>query len=138
MIRKEVYEKLLQCPSVPPEIGGILGGKKCIIEKVIIDIGKNSNIGIKYIPDVLFLNSRIAEWSHCKVDFYGIFHTHSRRWTTLSFEDKKYIELIMRAMPDEVKELFFPLVIPKDIVKAFRAVKTDEKIDIIEEEINII
>ena len=28
---------LLQCPQVPPEIGGILGGKDCVIEKMIID-----------------------------------------------------------------------------------------------------
>lgn len=138
IIKKEIYELLLKCPQVPPEIGGILGGKDYIIDNMIADKGKQFTSGIKYVPNVDFINRTISTWNDSGIDFYGMFHTHSQRWTTLSCEDKKYIEVIMKAMPNEVESLFFPLVFPGCIVKAFRAVKNCGKIYIVEEETTII
>ena len=129
---------LLQCPQVPPEIGGILGGKDCVIEKMIIDRGKKSYVGIRYVPDVIFINKCIAEWEDLQIEFYGMFHTHLSRWETLSNRDKEYIGCIMNAMLDQVESLYFPLVFPQDKVKFFKAVKSNNKICISEEKIEII
>lgn len=138
IIKKEIYEKLLQCPHVPPEVGGILGGNNFIIDNVIVDNGKAVNAGIKYVPDVTFINQHILMWHNSGIDLYGIFHTHSKQWMTLSGGDKKYIEIIMKFMPDEITSLLFPLVFPGYTVKAFRAVKEYEKVYMIEEKIKII
>ncbi len=39
----------------------------------------------------------------------GIFHTHFANVSTLSCADIVYIENIMRAMPETVQHLYFPL-----------------------------
>lgn len=41
-------------------------------------------------------------------------------------------------MPDQVESLYFPLVFPQDKVKFFKAVKSNNKICISEEKIEII
>ena len=137
-ITSEIYKLLLECPQVPPEIGGILGGKNDIIEKMIVDEGKKSCIGIQYVPDVMFINKCIGEWDDLHIEFYGMFHTHLDRWKTLSDRDKEYIKRIMNVMPGQVEDLYFPLVFPKNKVKFFKAVKSNNKIHISEEKIEIV
>lgn len=138
-IKREVYEYLLGCPQVPPEVGGILGGENGIIKYAIIDIGEKActNI-IQYVPDVSFINHQISIWNSNGIDFCGIFHTHSKKWPTLSLEDKNYIKTIMKAMPEHVEKLYFPLVFPGNKVTGFVAEKKYETIYITEQKIKII
>ena len=137
-ITLDAYKQLIQCPKVPPEIGGILGGRNSTIETIIFDEGKKPDLGIKYIPNVTFLNQHIQEWSTKSINFYGLFHTHSQCWRTLSNNDKRYIETIMRVMPKNVTHLYFPLVFPEYDIKAFRVEKRHLNVYISEEKIIII
>lgn len=52
LITKETFNRLINCPRVPPEIGGILMGNSSIIDTVIFDSGIRapSSSGIKYVP----------------------------------------------------------------------------------------
>lgn len=44
----------------------------------------------------------------------GIVHVHFGGAKTLSDGDKRYIEKIMRAMPDSIRQLYFPIVVQPD------------------------
>lgn len=138
IIRRNIYCQLLQCPKVPPEIGGILGGEDGIISMAMFDKGKMQDTGIKYIPNTKFLNNCIYNWKGKKISFYGFFHTHSPQWPNLSGDDKRYIETIMNSMPDEIETLYFPVVIPKDRILSFRAAKGQSNVYIIKDDIKII
>lgn len=105
-----LYEVIESMPLVPPEAGGILGGKEGRICLWKYDAGYPET-GCAYRPNVNFLNRVIAEWNDSNYDFMGIFHVHFGGSKTLSNGDKRYIEEIMRAMPDFVERLYFPIVV---------------------------
>lgn len=103
-------EILNQMPLVPPEAGGIIGGIKgqvCIWQ---YDSGYTER-GCAYRPNVEYLNDVIKEWMDCGFTFMGIVHVHFGGSRGLSDSDISYIERIMRAMPDSIEKLYFPLVV---------------------------
>lgn len=70
------------------------------------------------------LNDVIKEWQKNSIIFMGIYHTHF--WNvdvdTLSENDKEYIKKIMDNMPEEIGQLYFPLVLmPKREVICYAA-----------------
>lgn len=138
IIKEEIYNQLLKCPPVPPEIGGLLGGKDLIVNTVLFDKGLEKKTGIKYVPDINFLNECISRWYDEGINFYGIFHSHLQKWSTLSSDDEKYIEAIMNAMPKEIESLVFPLVFPGVAVVSYKAIKNKLNVCIIKDDINII
>lgn len=137
LITKEAFNELINCPIVPPETGGILLGNSSIIDIVIFDSGikEHKNSGIKYIPNVKFLNECLSIYSKQGKRFLGMFHTHARQWKNLSNDDIHYIKNVMRAMPLEIKYLYFPLVFPGENIKAYKAQKKSFQIIINKEEI---
>lgn len=138
-ITKNIYTKLLNCPRVPPECGGIIGSKHGdIITHVVLDKGCLSDAGIMYIPNTQFLNQTIAEWEKSGIKFRGIFHTHAPQWTELSNEDRVYIIDILKAMPASIKFLYFPLVFPGIQIKNYITQKTGNAFDIVDDDIEII
>ena len=138
-IKSKVYEKLIGCPKVPPEMVGILAGRNSIIDDVIFDIGKTEcRAGITYVPDVKFLNLCLLNLYHAQKGLLGIFHTHAYIWDSLSYEDKMYIDTIMRAMPPEIDLLYFPLVFPGCSVKSFKAIRDKSQIRIMEDKIKVL
>ena len=72
-----------------------------IIDIVIFDSGikEHKNSGIKYVPDIKFLNNCLSIYNKQGKRFLGMFHTHARQWKNLSNDDIHYIKNIMRAMP---------------------------------------
>lgn len=110
-IYNEILKEILQqMPLVPPEAGGIIGGKEeriCCWEYDKGYFGK----GCSYSPNVNFLNEVIAEWIDKGYDFMGILHVHFGGSKGLSNSDKKYIEKIMKAMPSFIEKLYFPIVV---------------------------
>ena len=61
-ILKEVYEKMMACPGVPPESGGILGTSDGrIINHVLFDKGLQEDNEGMYYPDISFLNQTIEK-----------------------------------------------------------------------------
>ena len=137
-ISQQIFERLLNLPAVPPETGGILGGKGEMIDIVVIDTNKSSCYTGIYAPDALFLNNCIQKWATEGIKFMGMFHTHAPNWPDLSSEDRKYMKLIMESMPESIRCLYFPLIFPTNEIKAFQAVKVGEQVVISEDFVEII
>lgn len=138
IITKEVYDLINgSIPEGPPETGGILGSTKDeIIDVVIMDVLRFPVERMcSYTPNVGFLNMNIEKWSNNSISFRGVFHTHFMGVDTLSHADRQYIELIMKAMPDTVKILYFPIfVLPKREIVCYRATFRNDKTEIQREE----
>ena len=69
--------------------------------------------------------------------FYGIIHNHLTEYAELSGEDVRCIETIMNAMPSSIEYLYFPVISSKNILNAFKAIRTDKGICIVSENISI-
>ena len=111
-IKKEIYHSIFtSVKDTPPESGGILGEKDGIIQFVVYDEGVKNGKLCSYAPDVEKLNFVIREWQEEGILFCGMFHTHFFGVETLSEGDVKYINMIMEQMPEEIKTLFFPIVV---------------------------
>ena len=87
ILTKLVYDQLLNCSKVPPEIGGILGSRDKIVNKVIFDKGISTANDCVYIPNVYQLNQLILQWSKMKITFSGMFHTHADQWSAFSMDE---------------------------------------------------
>ncbi len=110
-IYNEILNKIIKrMPLVPPEAGGIIGGKEGRVCCWEYDKGYFEK-GCAYSPNVNFLNEVIAEWIDKGYDFMGIFHVHFGGSKNLSGSDKEYIEKIMKAMPGSIEKLYFPIVV---------------------------
>lgn len=141
-ITHDVYEKMISSVSdCPPESGGILGGSGQIISCVVFDSGM-PNQGMRschYIPNTEYLNQCIEKWEERGIDFYGIFHTHFFGVDTLSEGDARYMKRIMQAMPDEKKELYFPVVVlPERKMTAYRCIREKGKIELEKDRIYLV
>lgn len=114
IILKSTFELLSRGISTTCfECGGILGSNKNeVIDNVVIDtVSHKSGKKCSYAPNVEFFNECILKWQNQSIRFLGIFHTHFMGVKTLSMADKKYIETIMTAMPEEVDYLYFPIFV---------------------------
>lgn len=129
----------MNCPTVPPECGGIIGSNDgSHITHVVLDRGYLTNNGGAYKPNTHFLNQIIKEWAEHGIEFRGVFHTHAPQWPDLSNNDKIYIYDILNAMPFNIQFLYFPLIIPKAYVKNYIAFKSGNAISIVGDSIEII
>lgn len=106
-IIKEIIEEM---PIVPPESGGIIGGRNGIVSIWFHDKREDA-YGCNYAPDVIRLNSIVEQWEREKYEFMGMFHVHFWGVKSLSRGDEEYIEQIMRAMPKEIEKLYFPIIL---------------------------
>lgn len=125
LIYKEILNDILNnMPSIPPEAGGIIGGKDrhvCIWE---FDEGSFAK-GCMYYPNVKHLNTLINTWIENDYDFMGILHVHFGGAKALSIGDKKYIEKIMNAMPYSINQLYFPIIVqPTKEFISYKAIRT--------------
>ena len=128
-INKEIYDEILKyTPVVPPETGGIIGQQNGIIGFAEFDSGSVQSDCAVYIPNVEKLNSVIEKWSSSSIEFVGMFHSHPIGQETLSKDDKEYIHSIFDSMPDSVTELYFPIVIPKSHIIAYKVIKENHRI----------
>lgn len=129
-ICNRIYQEIISSANeLPPETGGLLGGKNGIVTKVVHDNGVQSTCGCSYSPDVNKFNKTIAEWKKEEIDFMGIFHTHFFNVETLSNGDKKYIERILRNMPRHIKELYFPIIVmPRRSMIVYKATLKEERV----------
>jgi len=129
-----IYSRMInEMAPVPPETGGIIGGHGDIVEYVCFDTPNINGAAVnlppcRYIPNVGLLNEQIEEWRIQGIDFYGVFHTHSHSMHELSSGDKDYIMTIMKAMPEFVSELYFPLVLPGESMVSYIATRNDKGI----------
>ena len=138
-IQKEIYHSILtSVKDIPPESGGILGEKDGIIQFVVYDDGVKDGKLCSYTPNVEKLNVVIWEWQEQNILFCGIFHIHFFGVETLSEGDIKYINGIMEQMPEEIKILYFPiLVLPQREFVVYVANREQKTIQIKKEDIVI-
>ena len=139
-IFRETHDLILSCiPKVPPETGGILGGKNQIISRCVFDQGsENSNGYDIYAPNTKLLNQTILQWAETDIEFYGIFHSHLSNGNLLSNGDKRYITKIMLIMPQQISYLYFPIVFPQKSMIVYRADRQGHKVQIVSEQIEIL
>lgn len=126
--------------GLPPETGGILGKHDNeLIDEVVMDSLEPANTRpCSYFPNVVFLNQNIKLWQDDGILFAGIFHTHFGGVKTLSCGDRKYINAIMRAMPQQINTLYFPVfVLPDRELVCYKATRSNGIIDIQAEELVI-
>ena len=138
IFRKVLNDLLWSFPCAPPEMGGILGGKKGIVSTFVIDTGLETidNYG-HYRPNVMMLNQIINNWAKQEISFYGIFHSHFPGGDQLSLGDKKYIFQIMQAMPLQINKLYFPIILPSAVV-GYQASRYGTQIRICRDDIKIL
>lgn len=137
-ILSEVYDQIIQCPSVPPEKGGILGVKNGVVCSCCFDNNLSQTNNAVYIPDVDFLNAKIREWEENDIAFSGIFHSHPKNQPELSADDIEYIKVIFQAMPTSIKTLYFPIVLPNVALVSFKAINQEDAVHVLEDKIKII
>ena len=137
-IKSFIHDCILNAPFVPPETGGIIGGTKGIITEFFFDEGHSVNDHAAYIPDIGLINSRIQRWQEEGISFYGMYHTHPDHQETLSGDDVLYIKEIMRAMPDNVPFLYFPVVIPKQKIIPYKATIVKDTVYLTEDILHIL
>ena len=138
-IKKVVYENILyDCPIVPPETGGILGGHPKMIDTVVFDAGNKILDSALYVPDVKKLNSVLVDWQREGIIFFGLFHSHPTGQETLSQDDIRYINAIMLSLPPTVSQLYFPIVIPKSHIIFYKAKNQNHNILITRDNIKIV
>lgn len=127
--RKLLYEIMAGLPKQLPETGGIIGGKDEIVTEYWLDSYNDNKSLCRYIPNVNEMNCIIKEWTSRKIEFLGMFHTHYFGVKTLSEGDLIYIKSIIRAMPECIEHLYFPLfVFPEEIMVLYVAYKKTEVI----------
>lgn len=141
-ITKEVYAKIIGgIVDATYETGGILGEVAGIVCHVELDMGLGQPGMNKcyYSPDTQKLNKCISMWQKHNINFCGIFHSHLGNNETLSEGDLRYIRKIMLAMPEQIKKLYFPLIVlPQNKMKLFAAVRYEQEIKIVEDSYKIV
>ena len=136
-IKKDTYLKIINSfPVVPPEYGGIIGGKNNTITEFILDNSEIFTDRAKYVPNVEFINKQIEEWYKSDIDFYGIVHSHAYD-DSLSSEDIKYIKRIMICAHENIKELYFPIIIPNKCITFYKSAKIQNNVIISKEKVII-
>ena len=137
-INSDIYFKMIDCPSAPPETGGILGSKNGIICEYFFDEGLANLSRAIYKPDINKLNKQISIWSNERTAFCGIAHTHLLGQDSLSDDDIIYIKSIMNSMPASIKFLYFPIIIPKQHIFPYKAFRNGNNISIVSSRLNIV
>ena len=102
VITEGLYAALLHgLTPAPPELGGLLGGRGGVLERMALDTGADLRKA---------LNRILRMWAADGITFYGIFHTHpgAPGYERLSGADTAYIQRIMRSTAAEL--LYFPIV----------------------------
>lgn len=139
-ILEDIYQYICNSvPSIPPEIGGILGSVDGVVCKCQIDPGHPQSCGCFYSPNVDILNKILNSWQRDGILFFGIFHTHFFGVQTLSDGDIAYINAILQAMPSYIHELYFPVVVlPEKRMIPYLATRNGKTVDIKTDELIII
>ena len=138
VIALDVYEKILRSfPAVPPESGCILGAREDVVCAFGYDRGFPPPDRAVYVPSIEALNQIIHQWAAEGIRFYGLAHSHPLGQRSLSGSDIAYIHTIMRAMPAYIDKLYFPLVFPGEEILSFIAIRQQNNVNILPDNIII-
>lgn len=114
-INKKTLDYIINnLPNEKYESGGLLGSDMLgNVVQVVLDRGLDitKQRSYSYYPDIQLFNKCIAEWSNSDICFAGIFHTHYSNTAVLSDADCRYIKEIFSVVPNEIKILYFPILL---------------------------
>lgn len=122
-ITRNVLVEILNCPSVPPETGGIIGGTNGIVTEFIFDAGIADLTRAVYTPDVNRLNECIRKWANGGIEWMGMLHSHPIGQERLSSDDLVYVEKVLSALPLSHRKLYFPIIVPRSKLIPYYAYK---------------
>ena len=138
IIGMDLYRKILSAfPAVPPESGCILGSREDVVCSFEYDRGLPRLDMAVYTPNVEVLDRVIQRWSTEGIRFHGLAHSHPCGQESLSSGDIAYIHTIMRAMPAGIERLYFPLVFPGEKIISFVAIRRQNEIEILPDDMII-
>lgn len=138
-IKESVYKQILSfCPLVPPETGGIIGAFSAIIDTVAFDNCNKVIDAAVYVPDVIRLNTILFNWQKENISFCGLFHSHIKGQEMLSKDDIEYIHTIFSCLPQTIKILYFPIVIPQTYIIPYKVLNKNHSIEIISDKIDLV
>ena len=133
-----IHEKIMSMYGiVPPECGGIIGGKDEIITEYYHDFTTSDINSAVYEPNAEELNRVIHNWSERGISFYGMVHSHPENEKMLSEDDISYIKELMCSLTDGTK-LYFPIVFPKQTIVPYGVLLKNGLITIVEEKLEIV
>jgi len=137
LVQKVIHDRILNnMIAVPPETGGIIGGKNGIVTNFEFDkYDVDNSFENSYTPNVDYLNKIITRWLGEGIRFLGIFHSHVENEVSLSLPDRGYIQQIMESIPDSIERLYFPLIFPRKKMLVFVAQRDGNVVKIREEEV---
>ncbi len=142
VITKSVFEKIKSALFASSyEAGGILGSEdNTVISHIVIDVPIQAPAcACSYSPNIEFLNKQIENWQINQILFKGVFHSHFAGVKTLSKGDIQYIYTILNSMPSEIEYLYFPIfVFPQNELVCYKAIKQQNKISILYEDLYIV
>lgn len=134
-IESKLYDNIVfRTPSFACETGGFVGvGKKWILT-FQYDAGIKNGSNTQYYPNEQLLNEFIQEMDE-RCDYFGILHTHINHVDFLSKADEQFIRVLF-GKNQFLEKIYFPLVLPKENMKIYVAVRCEggvviEKCDLI-------
>lgn len=138
VIKMDTYQKILSAfPAVPPEGGCILGSSEDVVCSFEYDGGFPRLDMAVYMPNTEVLNQIIQKWASDGTQFHGLAHSHPYGQRSLSSSDIAYIHDIMRSMPVGIEKLYFPLVFPGEEIISFVAIRHQDGIEILPDDIEM-
>lgn len=135
-LKKDIYSQILSYDYPSYESGIVLGGTDNQVTELYFDcVSKGENY---YSPNTKIINGVIEKWSSNNIDFLGLAHTHPCFQIKLSNVDKEYIKNILSAMPSEISQLYFPVVLPNKQIVSYLCKLKNNQLQVIEDDIKII
>lgn len=136
IIEKNLYNQILNYDYPSYESGIVLGGTNNQITKIYFDcVSKGENY---YSPNTKIINRVIENWERYNIEFLGLAHTHPCFQIKLSSVDKEYIKNILFAMPKEITQLYFPVVLPNKQIVSYLCKLKNNHLQVIEDDIKIV
>ncbi len=136
-ILKDVYLQIMsEYDAVPPEHGGIMGGKNGIVTVYYHDKTDGVTDKAIYEPNAELLNAVIENWDKTGISFYGMVHSHPENETALSDGDMEYIKKLFSSLEEGAK-LYFPIVLPKQTIVPYSVQKSKGIVTAIRERLEI-
>lgn len=120
---KEIENAFIRAPI---ESGGIIGSREGIVCAFYFDEGDYH--ADCYIPSVIKLNAKIAEWAERGIRFCGVIHSHHNDCRYISETDKEYALAVRKSVGNIL--LYFPIVTLCDgevVVTAYSVARTKLK-----------
>lgn len=111
-ITQSVYSAILKSVGkLPPESGGILGGREDDDFVTHFHFDSNAQCSTaSYTPDLKTLGNLFRDWNSEGVRFMGVVHSHPFGYRHLSIGDLSYAREIIEANPN-LRRLLLPLVV---------------------------